>query len=171
MKTILITSMCLLGSAAVAHAGGKEGSIGVGIESQIAGTDTLVTGLEALSVNYDAGKFHVGGFVGLDDPSGPNNTFFTIGARFFYHVHTSPMSDFSVGGSIGLAAVPVDPGMPDHSYDTDVFIEPGFQFRAFVTPNVALSFTGGMVIGVVDASGVDFGGSVEGLAGVHYYFF
>lgn len=169
MKTILFTSMCLLGSVAIAHAGGKEGTIGVGIESQLATTG--VAGFDALSLNYDAGKFHVGGFIGYDDPAGGGNTFFEIGARFFYHVHTSPMSDFGVGGSIGIALDPFVDGMNNAGHHDDVYIEPAFQFRAFITPNVALSFTGGLIIGTVDTSGVDFGGNVEGLAGIHYYFF
>jgi hypothetical protein len=83
----------------------------------------------------------------------------------------SPMSDFSLGGSIGLVDLPINAGMPDHHYDQEVFLEPSFQIRAFITTNVALSFTGGIVIGTVDASGVDFGGNLEGVAGVHYYFF
>jgi hypothetical protein len=171
-KTTILTTVLLLASGGVAGAGGQNGSIGVGIESQIPGLDNPTTTTDALSVNYDAGMFHVGGFLGVADPEGPNNTFFTIGARFFYHVHKTAMSDFGIGGSLGLSSVPVnDPMDPNHHYNTDVFLAPSFQVRAFITSNVALSFTGGFVIGVVDASGFSLGGGLEGLAGVHYYFF
>jgi hypothetical protein len=53
---------------------------------------------------------------------------------------------------------------------TDVFLEPGFQIRAFVVPNVALSFSGGLIIGAADASELDISGNVVAEAGVHYYF-
>ena len=45
------------------------------------------------------------------------------------------------------------------------------EIRAFIVPNVALSFTGGIVIGALDAGGVQFGSQITGLAGIHYYFF
>jgi hypothetical protein len=170
-KTTLFAMSCLLGLTAIATAGGKEGSIGVGVESQVATTGGFDAGLDALSMNFDAGKFHVGGYLGIADPDGANNTLFGIGARFFYHIHASPMSDFGLGGSVGLLELPIDPGMMDHHYETHVFIEPSFQIRAFITPNVALSFTGGIVIGAADAAGVDLGGNLEGVAGIHYYFF
>src|SRR5258705_8202976 len=80
----------VLAASGTATAGGQEGSIGVGAESQINGQTFGV------SMNYDAGKFHVGGFLGLQDPPGGDNTEFSIGARFFYHVHKTAMSDFSV---------------------------------------------------------------------------
>jgi hypothetical protein len=51
-----------------------------------------------------------------------------------------------------------------------MFLEPGFQIRAFIVPNVALSFTGGISIGAVDAEGVQITGDFNGNAGVHYYF-
>jgi len=170
-KTTLFATTCFLGLTAVAQAGGKDGTIGVGIESQIATTGGIDNGIDALSLNFDAGRFHVGGYLGIGDPAGANNTLFGIGARFFYHLHMSPMSDFGLGGSIGLLEVPVEADQPTHHYNSELFVEPGFQIRAFITPNVALSFTGGIVIAAADASGVDLGGNLEGVAGVHYYFF
>ncbi len=175
-KISLFTSLVML-APATALAGGQAGSLGVGVEAE-------VSGLGGPSVTYDAGKFHVGGFLGLDDPPGASNTFFEIGARFFYHVHSTAMSDFGLGGSFGLASVPVGGMGMNNTRNTDVFLEPGFQIRLFLASNVALSFSGALVIGVVDASDVAIAGQqvgtsfnaiggfgVTGGAGVHYYFF
>lgn len=169
-KLSLFAALFALAIPSAAFAGGQAGSIGVGVEAQ-------VSGLGGPSVNYDAGKFHVGGFFAFDDPRGADNTFFEIGARFFYHVHSTAMSDFSIGGGLGIASEP--PGMGGADRNTDVFLEPGFQIRLFLASNVALSFSGALVIGVVDASDVAIDGhlvgssalGLNGGAGVHYYFF
>ena len=175
MKRSLLVSLFVIASAGVAQAGGQSGSIGVGAEYQL-------TGIGGPSVNYDAGKFHVGGFFGYFDPAGADNTLFEFGGRFYWHVHTTAMSDFGLGGGIGVASVPG--GAPGANRTTDLFLEPGFQIRVFIASNVALSFTGGLTIGTADASGValtaqgiaggTFGTTGLGLnggAGVHYYFF
>jgi len=178
IKTSFLAAVVIAATAGVASAGGQTGSIGVGAEYQL-------SGLGGASVNYDAGQFHVGGYLGFFDPAGPSNTLFEIGARFFYHMHSTAMSDFGLGGGFGLASVPVGGGMTN-TRNTDVFLEPGFQIRVFLASNVALSFTGGLVIGVIDASNVaitgqgiggsvvDFGGGnvvFNAGAGIHYYFF
>ena len=73
------------------------------------------------------------------------------------------------------------------AHHDDVYLEPGFQIRVFLSANVALSFSGGIVIGVADTDGVSLAGqttggaagnfdavagslAVNGGAGVHYYF-
>jgi hypothetical protein len=94
------------------------------------------------------------------------NTTFDIGARFFYHLHETGAADFGIGGGLGLADVPAG-----NNHDQHLYLEPGFQIRAFITPNVALSFTGGIVIGTVDANNVAITGQLQAFAGVHYYFF
>jgi hypothetical protein len=168
----------LAASAGVASAGGQAGSLGVGAEYQL-------SGLGGAAVDYDAGQFHVGGVLGFRDPNGPDNTLFQVGAHFFYHMHSTAMSDFGLGGNFGLASVPNN-AMGMSSRDTDVFLEPGFQIRVFLASNVALSFTGGIVIGLIDnhdvaitgqgvgGSVVDFGAGnivLNAGAGIHYYFF
>jgi hypothetical protein len=164
-------------ASATASAGGQAGSIGVGVESAINGE----TG--GVSVNYDAGKFHLGGFFGYADGDGPNNSDFTIGGRFYYHVHSTAMSDFGLGLGLGLASIDGVDMAGRENRATDIFIEPSAQIRLFLASNVALSFTMGLVIATADASGVAFGGQGAGgigtiggaaptaLAGVHYYFF
>ncbi|MEO7736466.1 MAG: hypothetical protein ABIY55_36240 [Kofleriaceae bacterium] len=160
MKQTLLVAAIVFSTVSVAHAGGLPGSIGVGTEIQL-------SGVGGLSANYDTGKFHVGGFIGIADPEGPENTRLDIGGRFFYHVASTAMSDFSVGGSIGIRS---DDAGPTVDRTLEVFIEPGFQIRAFIASNVALSFTGGLSIGASDASGIALDGQVNGVAGIHYYF-
>lgn len=164
-KTSLLTTAFVIGAASAAHAGGQAGSIGVGAEYTL-------SHIGGVSVNYDAGQFHVGGALGYADPAGPDNSEFLIAGRFFYHVHHSAFADFSLGGQIGLDSAP--PAMPNGRRSTHLFIEPGFEIRAFLSSNVALSANGGFVIGTADASEFDIGGSTTGVAGgfgIHYYFY
>ena len=178
MKTSLFVGMAVLALAARAEAGGSPNTVGVGAEFQL-------SGLGGASVNYDAGQFHLGGFLGFAD-DGNNNSDIEIGGRFFYHVASTAMSDFGVGGGLGLDSVKGPSGMGMTTRRTLVFVEPAFQIRVFIAANVAFSFTGGLTIGVADAQGYavtgqsvgggafSVGGSGIGFlggAGVHYYFF
>lgn len=163
LKNTMLASLLIMGASGVAAAGGSPGTIGVGAEFQL-------SGFGGASVNYDAGDFHVGGVLGFHDPEGDDNTEFGLGARFYYHVHSTAMSDFGVGGSFSVINVPgPTPADPD-ARDTGVFIEPGVQLRVFLASNVAVSATAGLSIGVVDASGVDVTGQTI-TGGLHYYFF
>ncbi|MCX5747703.1 MAG: hypothetical protein NT062_35005 [Proteobacteria bacterium] len=178
MKTNLLIAAMILATSATASAGGQSGSIGVGVERQINGE------AGGVSANYDAGQFHVGGFFSFSDSDGDNNHFFSLGGRFFYHLHQTAMSDFGAGLGLGIASLP-DPTMADPgNRATHLFIEPSVQIRVFVASNVALSFTAGLVLGALDANGFSFDGQGIGLgagngtiglptasAGVHYYFF
>jgi hypothetical protein len=162
MKKIVLTvaSVCALSSTA--WAGGSKGSLGVGGDFQL-------SGLGGVSANYDMGEFHVGGFLGFADAGGDDDTEMTFGARFYYHVHSTAMADFGLGGSFGIGLIGNGPG--DDNDQTLVYIEPTFQIRAFMAANVALSFTGGLSIGTSDAEDQAFVTQPTGIAGVHYYFF
>ena len=162
MLKITLASVLLMAASGIAHAGGQPGSIGVGAEFQLNG----FTG--GPSINYDAGDFHVGGFLSFQDQDGADNTVFGVGARFFYHVHSTAMSDFGIGGNLGILSFP-DPGPADER-QTGVWIEPAVQMRVFLAANVAVSAATGVVIGVVDADGVAITGQTI-TAGIHYYFF
>jgi hypothetical protein len=177
-QTITLAAVLFVASAGSASAGGIEGSVGVGAEFALNG----LTG--GPSINYDAGAFHVGGFLSFSDGDGANNTNYSIGGRFFYHVGSTAMSDFGIGGTLGFFSL--DGQGPDNDDRlTLMFLEPSFQIRLFLASNVALSFNAGIVIGVVDADGIALGGGslidtgtgglfggggVTGSAGVHYYF-
>jgi hypothetical protein len=160
MKNIKLALFLVLAAAGTASAGGVPGSIGVGAEFEL-------SDVGGLSVNYDAGKFHVGGALGLKDPGGPDNDIFNIAGRFFYHVATTASADFGIGGGLGIQSVA---GTGAQGRATGLFLEPGFQIRAFIVPNVALSFTGGISIGTIDADGTLISGDFNGNAGIHYYF-
>lgn len=153
----------LMLGAGVASAGGSKGSLGVGGELQLNGQ------LGGLSANYDMGEFHVGGFLGFSDEGGEDDTDIALGARFYYHVHSSAMADFGVGGGFGVGFI--GDRAPGDNNQTLVYIEPGLQIRAFVASNVALSFTGGLTLGTADAEGVAITALPSAFAGVHYYFF
>lgn len=162
-KNILLAMLLVLATTGPAFAGGKEGTIGVGAEYGLNGQ----TG--GGSVNYDAGMFHVGGFLGFHDAGGTNDTDYTFGARFYYHLHDTTMSDFGVGGMIGFYSA--DRGVVFPERQSLLYFEPGIQIRAFISNNVALSFTAGISFGLADADGANINGQLMALGGVHYYFF
>jgi hypothetical protein len=163
-KTILLATLLVLGTSSTALAGGKEGTIGVGAELGLNGE----TG--GASMNYDAGMFHLGGFLGFHDDGGTDDTDYTFGGRFYYHLHDTTMSDFGIGGMIGFFSADTR-GMVNADRESRLYFEPGIQIRAFVSNNVALSFTAGISFGLVDADGADIDGQFMALGGVHYYFF
>ncbi|HEY0250955.1 MAG TPA: hypothetical protein VGC41_05480 [Kofleriaceae bacterium] len=161
MKTSLLFVAVL---AATANAGGQPGSIGLGAEYQL-------SGIGGVSLTYDGGAFHAGGAIGFADPAGTDNTQFQLEGRFYYHVHHTAFADFGLGGSLGFNTVGNGPNM---DRTTEVFLQPGFEIRAFLSSNVALSAAGGIVIGLADADGVALTGQSFGAAGgigLHYYFF
>ena len=156
-------ALLVLATTSPVLAGGKEGTIGVGAELGLNG----FTG--GGSMNYDAGLFHVGGFLGVHQDSDADESDFTFGARFYYHLHDTPQSDFGVGGMIGFYSDDNVGAAGDRL--SRLFLEPGLQFRAFIATNVALSFTVGLSLSLADERGTTLDGQLQGLAGVHYYFF
>jgi hypothetical protein len=163
-KNILLATLLVLATTGPALAGGSEGTIGVGAEYGLNGQ----TG--GASVNYDAGLFHVGGFLGFHDDGGANDTDYTFGARFYYHLHETSLSDFGVGGMIGFFSED-HRNMAPQERQSALYFEPGVQIRAFISNNVALSFTVGISFALADADGADIDGQFQALGGVHYYFF
>jgi hypothetical protein len=157
---VFLATVAVTGSA---WAGGSPNSLGVGAEAVFTGDD----GIGGISANYDMGALHFGGYLGIADPAGADNTSLQLGGRFFYHVHSSAMADFGVGGTLAYANVPAGGG---EKADL-VYLVPGFQIRAFVASNVALSFSSGIALGLGDADGVALNGQLTSSAGIHYYFF
>jgi hypothetical protein len=178
MKTLLFTLLSVAAAVGGAHAGGQAGSIGLGAEADL-------NGLGGASLNYDGGVFDAGGFFGYLrlDQAGMTSSAWNLGGRFFYHIHKTGSSDFGLGGALAFISIP--PGVVGAARVTPVFLEPAFQIRLFIVPNVAVSFMGGLSIGLGDAhtttiTAQDLGvtrfdpNGVIGLvggAGVHYYFF
>lgn len=164
VSTVLSVAV-LIGLSGVAAAGGSAGSFGVGAEY------TLL-GVGGASVNYDQGDFHVGGFMGYrsDGPNDNDDRYeLDLGGRFFYHLHSTAMSDFSLGGQVAIQML--DDALPDDQDATIFEVDLGAQIRVFVASNVALSATVGLALATADADEVQISGNVVGNVGIHYYFF
>jgi hypothetical protein len=155
--------LILTAFAGPARGAGQAGAIGVGIEYQL-------SSLGGVSLVHDSAKFHAGAFLGYADGGAVDDTDVKLGGRFYYHVHSTAMSDFGIGGSLGLASV----GDRDRHEDEnrrEIFLEPGAQIRGFFCTNIAISLTAGLSLGMSDADGAAFTGQTLGAASVHYYFF
>lgn len=173
-NNIVLAALLVLAFPGTSLAGGKEGTIGAGVEFGLNG----LTG--GGSISYDAGKFHFGGFLGFSDNGGDDDTDYTLGGRFYYHLHETTMSDFGIGGGLGFYSED-HRGTAPLERQTLLYFEPGVQIRAFVANNVALSFTAGLSFELVDENSARIGGhaiagtnvSLGGvlLGGIHYYFF
>jgi hypothetical protein len=171
MRKNLISAIALAlvaAAAGTASAGGQSGSLGVGAEVDVAGVG-------GPSLNFDGGMFHVGGFLAFADDAalvgggfGGNGTTLGVGGRFYYHLHSTAMSDFGVGGHLSVLTFNPE---GDGESQTGIFITPGAQIRAFVASNVALSGGIGFVIAAGDAEGLKLDGNLTGSFGFHYYFF
>lgn len=115
---------------------GHGHGVGVGAVTMLNGTSGAL-----FTWGSSGGGFHVDGLFGLHHfhPGGPgtnNVTDFTIGGRFWYHLHAASFADFSLGGGVGI--INWSTGVPGTSSNTDVSVEAGGQIRAFIVPNVAL---------------------------------
>jgi hypothetical protein len=172
MTKLPIAIAFVLAATSAASAGGPGNSFGIGAEYQL-------SGIGGLSAAYNTSSWHAELALGFDDPKGPGAAF-GVFAGFFYHVAGNATADFGVGGTVGYAAIAVPPaGMGGGGTNNVLVIEPGFQIRAFIVPNVALSFTGAATISVIDDQGfavaaTGIGGSgifgLNGTVGVHYFF-
>jgi hypothetical protein len=195
-RTILILSLfvaaaTLTASSAFAQApattaSGAASGHGRGIGL---GAMTMLNGVSGLLVTWGSsgGGFHLDGFAGLHhyNPGAPNNTTdFSVGGRFWYHLHAASFADFSLGGGVGIIRWVQDPGGGGESDNLDVSLEVGGQIRAFIVPNVALladlgvgaTFGGNdnILIGgqTVTGAGSPEGGSnfAVGTLGIAYFF-
>ena len=171
-----IAAMLMLGAGAAA-AQTADGTLGTGTGAPGhssgalgVGAETTLSGLSGMSLSYDGGPWHAGGFLSFEDAPGDNNTDIGLGGRFFWHLHSTSRSDFSIGGNLGVLIDNEDDGA-DGTSSTLMFLEPAVQIRAFIVDNVALSATAGISIGLADADGVILDGQLTGSAGIHYYFF
>jgi len=140
---------------------GHGGTLGVGVITP------LIVGFPGVSAVFDGAAWHLEGLLGLQKANGDapgGRVSIDVGGRFWFHIHATSNSDFSVGG--GLTYVHFGPP------DTDsLVIDAGGQMRAFVTTNVALSVTLGLGLATIDYNNLAVGGGLLGAAGIHYYFF
>jgi len=169
------------GSATITPASSGHGR-GFGV-----GAMTMLNGFDGALVTWGSagGGFHADGFFGLRHytPNGnPNNTTsFSVGGRFWYHVHAATFADFSLGGGLGFLRWETDPGRPGNDDRLDLSLQVGGQIRAFIVPNVALLADLGLgiffgpnddiLIGGQSVGGGGGGNSfVAGTLGIAYFF-
>jgi hypothetical protein len=140
--------------------GGASRGIGVGFAS-------MLRGPSGLSVAYDAGAWHLDAIFAARDFG---DSQFELGARGWFHLHSTGSADFSLGGGLGLR--------PEGGDDNLFEIEAGFLIRAFVVPNVALSGFGGLGLVPTDddddgnrnSDGFEVDGQLVGVLSLHYFF-
>ena len=166
-------------SAAISPAPSSHGrGFGVGAVTMLNGTSGALG-----TWGSPGGGFHVDGFFGLHhyrDGNPPNNntTSFSVGGRFWYHVHAASFADFSLGGGLGIYHWTANPGTNASDSRTDLTLEVGGQIRAFLVSNVALLADVGLgaYFGNNDdilIGGQSVGGNndfVQGTLGIAYFF-
>jgi hypothetical protein len=133
--------------------------IGVGVES-------LLSGPTGPTIVYQTPAFHIDGLLGFEHTQG-DTTAILLAGRFYYQVHAGELSDFSIGGGVGMLNIDADAGN-----NTDLHLEAGAKIRVFLAPNVALSSSLGLAM--VFSDGADFTGVVgdlQGTMGITYFFF
>jgi hypothetical protein len=170
-------------STATASFTGASSTRGRGIG---VGAGTMLNGTSGLMGTWGAGAFHVDGLFGLHRYAAGGNatTSFTLGGRFWYHIHAASFADFSVGGGVGLVRWVSAPGTPQSDTHWDVSMEIGGQIRAFIVPNVALLADLGLGITFTSNDDILLGGQsmsgssapggapnfVTGTLGIAYFF-
>jgi hypothetical protein len=127
-----------------------------------------------------SGGFHLDGFFGLDrhtQDNGNNTTGFSVGGRFWYHIHAASSADFSLGGGVGISHWSDKVQFADSYSKTYVSLEVGGQMRAFIVSNVALLADLGLGVTFADNDSILIGGQnigggdfVQGTLGIAYFF-
>jgi hypothetical protein len=156
-----VAALVVLGAASSARAETPvHGNFGLGIADTLGGP----TGINGV---FDAGPWHAEATLALSSTgAGENTQRFDLAGHGWFHLHSGASSDFSVGG--GLSFARIDP--PGDGNSSTVGIDLGFQIRAFVTSNVAVSATGGLQVLTGDGDGFLLGGQPVGAFSLTYFF-
>ncbi len=159
---LLFTSSAMAQEDMTMASPSQVSGIGVGVES-------MLSGPSGPAVVYQAPNFHAEGILGVYDRT--NNSTILLAGRFYYQVHSGDLSDFSLGGGLGLVNFD-DPGMGGDNNETDIHIELGAKIRVFLAPNVALGSSLGFAM-VLDEAGdtAIIAGRLQGTMGITYFFF
>jgi hypothetical protein len=133
----------------------------------VGGAFMLYGGLGGLSVAFDGGPWHLESILSLEKAGSGAEVQLGLGARFWFHLHSTGSSDFSVGGGVGYQ------NDTDGAADDDAVlnIDVGTQARAFIANNVAISATLGFSVLTLDANAFALTATPLLIAGFHYYFF
>ncbi|MEZ4271512.1 MAG: hypothetical protein R3C68_08795 [Myxococcota bacterium] len=174
MKTALTTTIGILLflSTPLAHAEttnpdgrgfglGAQAIMGTGIGLG-GGTSTL----PAISGTYDLGSFYLDAIAVVAVVEGPGDVF-GVGADFYYILHQTKSTDFSIGGGGAILAT------NSFSPDTEIglLLEGGGKIRAFALDNLAFTLNVGVGAVILDnVSGFGTVGRLGGSMGVVYFF-
>ncbi len=140
---------------------GQASGLGVGVES-------LLSGPSGPTIVYQTPMWHAEGILGVFDRA--NSSSLLVAGRFYYQVHAGDLSDFSVGGGIGL--LNYDTGGMNGGNESDLHVEAGAKIRVFLAPNVALSTTLGFAMVLDEANDTALiAGRLQGAMGITYFFF
>ncbi len=135
--------------------------IGIGVES-------LLSGPSGPTVVYQAENWHAEVILGAFD-RGDSNSILLAG-RYYYQIHNGDLSDFSLGGGLGILNFDGPGNNGDN--ETDIHIELGAKIRVFLAPNVALSSSLGLAFIADDANDTTLiAGRLQGAMGITYFFF
>jgi hypothetical protein len=136
--------------------------LGIGIQAFLGGP-------AGLSITYDPGSFRIDGILAfaLDSQEPDDVVNLVLAARAFVPLKETAVADFSIGGGFEMDYISAGDS------DVDITIAALLQIRAFITTNVALSFTGGLGF-VLDGddgdSTVFLGGQLTANAGATFFF-
>jgi hypothetical protein len=162
---VVVAACASLGVAGSAHAETPaHGQFGLGIADTLGGP----TGLNGV---FDAGVWHAELTMGLSSSNSTSRI--DLAGHGWFHLHTGASSDFSVGGGLSMDRLdpPGDrPAGGGSNAVTTIGIDLGFQIRAFLTANVAISATGGLSVLTGDGDGFVFGGQPIGAFSFTYFF-
>jgi hypothetical protein len=165
-------------SAAQAQTGMASGASSVRGRGLGLGAVAMLNGTSGGLVTYGSwgGRFHIDGLAGLRrfNDGGDVVADFTLGGRFWYHLHSTAFSDFSIGGGLGFIYYD---GRGGGDSQIDVTMEVGGQIRAFIVPNVALladvgfgAYFGNDDDILIGGQNIGGGNFVHGTLGIAYFF-
>jgi hypothetical protein len=164
LPALVLAALALPAAAHAQEVGASASAMGVGVQSTL-------TGLTGPTLTYQTPRFHLDGVLGFHDDG---QTAFELAGRFWWAVHSTAASDFSIGGGLGVQYVDFGPDS-----DSDIHLELGAQLRAFVATNLAISASLGLGLTTGtfaafdegDESASFLGGQLVGAAGLTYFFF
>ena len=159
-RTIFLLAGCLTSTIMGARAASADRptSVGVGAAAMLGG------GPIGAAVTYDAAIWRAEGILEAGDAG---RSFFGIGGRFWYVLHSRTNADFSIGGGLGMR----HDGRVNANNNDTIHLEMGAQARVFLVENVSINGSVGLGLITGEGDGYLFGGNMVGSLGFTYFFF
>ncbi len=186
MRRTILSTIIFVVAALTLSSSAEAQTVAAGASSQHGrgpgvGAVTMLNGMDGAMFTWGSGGWHMDALFGLRHyrPNAGNSytTAFSLGGRFWYHVHAAQFADFSLGGGLGLVRYETNPGNPGNDDRLDLLLQVGGQMRAFIVPNVALLADVGIgaYFGpddniLIGGNSIGGGGFVQGTLGIAYFF-